>query len=94
MAGGEEWWGGNMTMSVDERSFKIKEIVCRILELDEDEVTDTSLFQEEHGADSLRAIEILASVEKEFNIVIDQDKLSQLVNLKGVCDVVADAAGW
>ncbi|QUQ65767.1 acyl carrier protein [Kutzneria sp. CA-103260] len=83
-----------MTMSIDERSVKIKEIVCRILELDEDEVTDTSLFQEEHGADSLRAIEILASVEKEFNIVIDQDKLSQLVNLKGVYDVVADAAGW
>ena len=83
-----------MTMSIDERSFKIKEIVCRILELDEDEVTETSLFQEEHGADSLRAIEILASVEKEFNIVIDQDKLSQLVNLKGVYDVVADAAGW
>lgn len=81
-------------MSIDERSVKIKEIVCRILELDEDEVTDTSLFQEEHGADSLRAIEILASVEKEFNIVIDQDKLSQLVNLKGVYDVVADAAGW
>ena len=81
-------------MSIDERSFKIKEIVCRILELDEDEVTETSLFQEEHGADSLRAIEILASVEKEFNIVIDQDKLSQLVNLKGVYDVVADAAGW
>ncbi|MFI9382022.1 acyl carrier protein [Kutzneria sp. NPDC052558] len=83
-----------MTMSIDERSVKIKEIVCRILELDEDEVTDTSLFQEEHGADSLRAIEILASVEKEFNIVIDQDKLSELVNLKGVYDVVADAAGW
>ena len=83
-----------MTMSMDERSGKIKEIVCNILELDEDEVTDTSLFQEEHGADSLRAIEILASVEKEFNIVIDQDKLSQLVNLKGVYDVVADAAGW
>lgn len=83
-----------MTMSIDERSVKIKEIVCRILELDEDEVTETSLFQEEHGADSLRAIEILASVEKEFNIVIDQDKLAQLVNLKGVYDVVADAAGW
>jgi acyl carrier protein len=81
-------------MSIDERTVKIKEIVCGILELDEDEVTETSLFQEEHGADSLRAIEILASVEKEFNIVIDQDKLAQLVNLKGVYDVVADAAGW
>jgi acyl carrier protein len=37
---------------------EIKSIVCEILELDEDEVTEDSLFKENHGADSLRAIEI------------------------------------
>jgi acyl carrier protein len=83
-----------MTMSVNQRSEKIKEIVCRILELESDEVTETSLFAEEHGADSLRAIEILASVEREFNIVIDQEELSNLVNLKGVEEVAGRAAGW
>ena len=71
---------------------KIKEIVCEILELEEDEVTDTSLFREDHDADSLRAIEILASLEKQFGVVIDQAELGRMVNLKGVEEVVAEAA--
>ncbi|MGW7596241.1 phosphopantetheine-binding protein, partial [Streptomyces rubiginosohelvolus] len=51
-------------------------------------------FKEEHDADSLRAIEILAALEKTFNIVIDQSELSRMVNLRGVYEVVSDAAGW
>ncbi|MEK8104478.1 acyl carrier protein [Micromonospora sp. M12] len=73
---------------------KLKEIVCEILELDEDEVSETSLFNEDHGADSLRAIEILASLEKEFGVVIDQSEMARMVNLKGVREVVGEAAGW
>jgi acyl carrier protein len=79
-----------MTTSVD-RSVRIKEIVCDILELDEYEVSDTSLFNEDHGADSLRAIEILAALEKEFKIEIDQAELGRMVNLQGVGEVVAEA---
>ncbi|MEU9375636.1 acyl carrier protein [Streptomyces sp. NPDC048255] len=77
-----------------ERAATIKEIVCEILELEEDEVTETSLFREDHDADSLRAIEILASLEKEFKLVIDQAELARMVNLKGVNEVVAESAGW
>lgn len=78
----------------EQRDVKLKEIVCEILELDEDEVTETSLFNEDHGADSLRAIEILASLEKEFGVVIDQSEMARMVNLKGVREVVGEAAGW
>ncbi len=83
-----------MTTAIDARTEKIKEIVCEILELEDDEVTATSLFNEDHGADSLRAIEILASLEKEFNVVIDQSELPRMVNLEGVYTVVSEAAGW
>ncbi|UED85090.1 acyl carrier protein [Streptomyces profundus] len=76
-----------MTAPVDERFGKIKEIVCEILELEEDEVTAEGLF-EEYGADSLRAIEILASLEREFNVVIDQSELAEMVNLNAVVKVV------
>ncbi|MEU8961423.1 acyl carrier protein [Streptomyces sp. NPDC048491] len=71
---------------------QIKEIVCDILEIDEDEVTGTSLFKEEHDADSLRAIEILAALERTQNVTIDQAELSRMVNLEGVYTVVAEAA--
>ncbi|GAA2711250.1 MULTISPECIES: acyl carrier protein [Streptomyces] len=80
-----------MSTLTDERRTAVKEIVCDILELEEDEVTDTSLFIEDHGADSLRAIEILASLEKEFGISIDQSELAQMVNLERVYQVVAEA---
>jgi acyl carrier protein len=81
-----------VTAAIDARTEKIKEIVLDILELDDDEVSDTSLFAEDHGADSLRAIEILASLEKEFGIVIDQAELPRMVNLQGVYTVVGEAA--
>jgi acyl carrier protein len=83
-----------MTAAVTERQEKIKEIVCEILEIEPEEVTPTSLFSEDHDADSLRAIEILASLEKEFRVVIDQSELARMVNLDGVYQVVAEAAGW
>ena len=72
----------------------IKELVCDILELEEDEVTETSLFKEDHDADSLRAIEILATLEKTFQIRIPQEELPRMVNLQGVYEVVAEHAGW
>lgn len=78
-----------MTASVGERYAKIREIVCDILEIEEDEVTETSLFIEDHDADSLRAIEILASLEKEFGITIDQAELPNMVNLNAVDEVVS-----
>ncbi len=78
----------------EERVQKIKEIVCDILEIEEDEVTETSLFKEDHAADSLRSIEILAGLEKEFSVTIDQSELPRMVHLKGVYEVVAESASW
>jgi acyl carrier protein len=70
---------------------KIKEIVSEILEIDPEEMTDTSLFKEDHDADSLGAIEILSALERTFGIEIDQAELTRMVNLEGVIAVVSDA---
>ncbi|GAA5704298.1 MULTISPECIES: acyl carrier protein [Streptomyces] len=83
----------NVTTGLDAaRKQEIKEIVCDILEIDEDEVTETSLFKEQHDADSLRAIEILAALERTQKVTIDQAELSRMVNLEGVYVVVSEAA--
>lgn len=79
---------------VQEKMSALKDIVCDILEIEPDEMTETSLFIDDHNADSLRAIEILATLEKEFSIKIQQEKLVEMVNLNGVYGVVAEAAGW
>lgn len=79
-----------MLDSTEDQMATIKELVCDILELDEEEVSDTSLFKEDHDADSLRAIEILATLEKTFKIKIPQEELPRMVNLQGVQAVVTD----
>jgi acyl carrier protein len=80
-----------VTMATENRKNEIREIVCAILEIDQGEISDTSLFREDHGADSLRAIEILAALEESFRIRIDQSELARMVNLEGVYAVVAQA---
>ena len=80
-------------VTIDEtQKSQIKEIVSEILEIDPAEMTDTSLFKEDHDADSLGAIEILSALERTFGVEIDQAELTRMVNLEGVIAVVAEAA--
>lgn len=82
------------TPAKSERMEKIKDIVSNILEIEPAEMTDTSLFKEDHNADSLRAIEILASLEKEFKVEIPQTELSNMVSLSAVYEVVKKSGNW
>lgn len=77
--------------NVAERNAKIKSIVCEILEIDPAEMTGTSLFKDDHEADSMGAIEILSSLERELGVDIDQDELARMVNLNSVIEVVDEA---
>ncbi|MDG4831692.1 acyl carrier protein [Solwaraspora sp. WMMD1047] len=70
---------------------RIVQIVSEILEIEPSEMSDTSLFKEDHEADSLRAIEILAALERTFKVEIDQAELARMVNLQGIYEVVAEA---
>jgi acyl carrier protein len=71
----------------------IQEIICDILEIDPEEMTPTSRFKEDHDADSLRAVEILASLEKTFKLEIPQDELQHMANLENVAAVLRKH-GW
>ncbi|WP_030666472.1 acyl carrier protein [Streptomyces cellulosae] len=70
---------------------RIKGIICDILEIEPDEMTDTSRFKEDHEADSMGAIEILSQLERAFGTDIDQAELSRMVDLDGVVTVVGEA---
>jgi acyl carrier protein len=72
----------------------LREIVAEVLEIEPEEVTETSDFVEEHDADSLRAIEILARIEKQYKVDIPQSELPNMANLKAVYDVLAQYADW
>ena len=76
-------------MTVEEgRYSELREIVADVLEVEPEELTDIGDFVEEYGADSLRAIEILARIEKQYRVEIPQSELAGMRTLKGVCEVV------
>jgi len=79
-----------MTTISDEQKDLVKAIVCEILEIEPDEISETSRFIEDHDADSLRAIEILARLEITLGITIDQAELARMTNLANVYTVVAE----
>jgi len=83
-----------VTTTTQDRKAQIRDVVSEILEIEPEELADESLFKEDHDADSLRAIEILAALEKTFGVTISQTELVRLVNLAGVYAVVAEASGW
>lgn len=72
----------------------LREMIAEVLEIEPEEITETSLFVEEHEADSLRAIEILARIEKKYKVEIPQETLADMVNLRAVYDTLAEYAGW
>ncbi|MFI9630518.1 phosphopantetheine-binding protein [Streptomyces sp. NPDC052042] len=69
---------------------RIRDIVLLLLEVEESDVTETSLFKD-HGADSMRIIEIQAELEREFDIVIEKAEAAHLIHLRGAREVVARA---
>ncbi|EPH05563.1 acyl carrier protein [Propionibacterium sp. oral taxon 192 str. F0372] len=74
-----------------EEKADLKERICDILEVDAEEVTETSLFKDDHGADSMLAIEILAMLERQCSVEIAQASMARMVNLEGVYAVVNQA---
>ncbi|MFE9203285.1 acyl carrier protein [Micromonospora sp. NPDC007230] len=83
-----------MTQVMSNRMNELREIVAEVLEVEPEEITETSHFIDDHEADSLRAIEILARLEKMYKIEIPQTELPKMENLRAVYDVVKQHAGW
>jgi acyl carrier protein len=78
----------------EQRYEQLREIIAEVLEIEPEELTDTGDFAEEYDADSLRAIEIVARIDKQFKVEIPQSELPELRNLKSTYDAVARHAGW
>jgi acyl carrier protein len=77
-----------------DRMAELRDIVADVLEIEPEELTDTGDFMEDYQADSLRAIEILARLDKKYKVEIPQSELPELRNLTAVHDALARHAGW
>jgi acyl carrier protein len=79
-----------ITLIAEHRAL-IKEMACKAFEINADELTEDSKFDEDLGIDSLSVIDLLASLEKTFHIEPEQLDVSRMVTLEAVYELVADA---
>lgn len=64
---------------------KIRHILCEQLDVAEEDVTLESNIAEDLGADSLDVVDLIMSIEDEFEIEVPDD---QVENIRTVADVV------
>ena len=64
---------------------KIKKIIAEQLDVEEDVIKETSSITDDLGADSLDVVDLVMSIEDEFDVEIPED---QVENIKTVGDIV------
>jgi len=66
----------------------IKKVIADIARIDVKKVRESQDIRSDLGVDSLAAMEILASIEKKLDIVIDEAKAFNVITVKDLIDLV------
>jgi acyl carrier protein len=72
-------------MSIED---KVKKIIAEKLSVDLEEVVPEASFVDDLGADSLDLVELIMSMEEEFDIDIPDEKAEKLVTVQDAMDYI------
>ena len=72
-------------MSIEDKVIKI---IAEKLSVDIEEVVPEASFVDDLGADSLDLVELIMSMEEEFDIDIPDEKAEKLVTVKDAIDYI------
>jgi len=64
---------------------KVKKLIAEQLDVEENSIQETSNIADDLGADSLDVVDLVMSIEDEFDVEIPED---QVENIKTVGDIV------
>jgi acyl carrier protein len=70
---------------------EVKRLIAEVTEREPEEITDTALFAEELGVDSLMAMEVMVAVDKKYKINIPEDEFAKIKNVNDTVEVVKRA---
>ena len=76
-------------MSVED---KVKKIIAEKLSVDIAEVVPEASFVDDLGADSLDLVELIMSMEEEFDIEIPDDDAEKIITVQHAIDYVKEHA--
>ena len=70
---------------------EVKSIISEIIEVPESKLTEEARFVEDLDVDSMRALEIVASIEKKYKVAIPEDQIRTLRSLKNIYDLLEES---
>ncbi len=71
---------------------KVIKIIAEKLSVDESEIVPEASFVDDLGADSLDLVELIMSMEEEFDIEIDDEDSEKMVKVQDVFDYISQHA--
>ena len=74
--------------SRDEIKEKVTQIVCDNLGVNKEQVTDSTSFTEDIGADSLDIVELVMELEEEFEITIPDEEAEKIKTVGEAIDYI------
>ncbi len=66
----------------------MKRLIAEVTERTPDEISDTALFVDELGLDSLMAMEVMVAVDKKYKINIPEEEFATIKNVDDTVQVV------
>ena len=70
---------------------KLKKIIAEVLNVDPDEITMETTFQDDLGADSLDVYHIIMGIEEEFDIEIPAETAEQVTTVEDAVEMIKNA---
>ena len=70
---------------------QLKKIIAEVLNVDPDEITMETTFQDDLGADSLDVYQIIMGIEEEFDIEIPAETAEQVTTVEDAVEMIKNA---
>ncbi|HHU05856.1 MAG TPA: acyl carrier protein [Clostridiales bacterium] len=67
---------------------KVRAILAEQLDIDEEKITEDTDIVEDLGADSLDVVELMMTLEQEFDLLITDEKVSEFRTVGDVVDYI------
>lgn len=72
---------------MDKITEEVRALIAYILEKDPEQINPETRFVEDLGMDSMTALEILAAIERKYQIKIPEEELTKITNLNQVLEI-------
>jgi acyl carrier protein len=68
---------------------ELKQLISEIAEIPPEQIKDDSRFAEDLGIDSMMALEIVATIEKKYKVVIPEAEIPNIRSLQNIYELLS-----